>query len=113
MVKNKNNSEHYIWGDNCEGWRMADCEELSIIQEAMPPGTAEKEHHHNKARQFFYILKGEAEIEINGKIFQLDEKEGIEIAPGTAHRIFNNSGEDIDFLVISSPTTKGDRVNHQ
>ena len=92
---------------------MADGEDLSVIHEAMPPGTAEKEHHHKKAKQFFFILKGKAEIEIDGDIFSLCPNEGIEILPGASHRMLNNSDNTIEFLVISSPTTKGNRVNHQ
>ena len=113
MVKNKNNSEYYNWGENCEGWRMSDGEALSVIRESMPPGTAETEHHHNKSRQFFFILKGMAELEIDGKIFSLGDGEGIEIPPKASHRIWNDSDDKVEFLVISSPTTKGDRINHQ
>ncbi|XID94983.1 cupin domain-containing protein [Paenibacillaceae bacterium WGS1546] len=85
-------------------------EDLSIIHERMPPDTNEVRHFHNKSRQFFFILKGKASIEINGIVHELTQHEGIEIPPQITHQIFNRSSSDIEFLVISHPTTKGDRT---
>lgn len=56
MIKNQTNAEHYIWGAHCEGWHLVKTDDLSIIQERMPPGTAEKRHYHQHAQQFFFIL---------------------------------------------------------
>jgi len=38
-IKNTNNAEHYLWGDNCDGWHLLKTDSLSIIQENMPPDT--------------------------------------------------------------------------
>jgi mannose-6-phosphate isomerase-like protein (cupin superfamily) len=40
----------------------------------------------------------------------LHEQEGIEIPPRVPHHMMNKSGQEIEFLVISQPTSKGDRV---
>jgi hypothetical protein len=69
----KDSAEHYTWSHGCDGWRLVDRPELSVIQERMPPGT-------------------------------------IEIAPGLQHQVRNDFDADIEFLVISQPTTRGDRV---
>ena len=37
--------------------------------------------------------------------------QGLHVAPGTQHRFVNRSDADVVFLVISSPTTAGDRTN--
>jgi hypothetical protein len=52
-IKNTDNSEHYIWGENCDGWHLLKSDSLSVIQEKMPPGTKESLHFHSKAQQFF------------------------------------------------------------
>lgn len=39
--------------------------------------------------------------------------EGIEIAPGTVHQLANQSKSDVEFLVISQPNARGDRVTQQ
>ena len=83
---------------------------MSVIRERMPPGTSEVRHHHEKSRQFFFILKGRARIESGGEQVQLAKDEGLEIPPGVDHRIFNDSDEDLEFLLVSQPSTKGDRI---
>lgn len=65
----------------------------------------------NKARQFFYILSGCAAMEMNGQSFTLESGKGVEVPPGVAHRFYNPFNAPVDFLVISHPSTRGDRVN--
>ena len=106
----KDTAEHYKWGANCDGWHLLKREDLSIIHERMPPGTEEARHYHVKSRQFFFMLAGKAVIEINGEIHELNAHEGVEVPPQTPHQIKNPTDREIEFLVISHPTTKGDRV---
>ena len=63
----RDNAEHYRWGDDCDGWHLVKDKQLSVIEEFMPPGAAEVRHHHERSQQFFYILIGEALMEINGE----------------------------------------------
>lgn len=49
----KDNAEHYVWGNNCDGWHLLKRQDLSIIHEHMPPATAETRHFHVQSRQFF------------------------------------------------------------
>ncbi|MEA4940616.1 MAG: cupin domain-containing protein [Christensenella sp.] len=111
MVINKTTAEHYTWGEVCDGWRLADQQDLAVIQEHMPPKTKETRHVHAYARQFFYILEGEALMELNGENHRLRTHEGIEIPPNTPHTMMNPFESPVEFLVISSPATKGDRTN--
>ncbi len=83
---------------------------MSVIRERMPPGTSEARHHHEKSRQFFFILKGAVRIELGGEQVLLIADEGLEIPPGIDHQIFNDSEEDLEFLLVSQPSTKGDRI---
>ena len=106
----KDTAAHYTWGDGCDGWRLVDRAELSVIHERMPPGAAEVWHHHQAARQFFFVLSGVATIEVGGAIHALYAHQGIEIAAGLPHYICNDSDADVEFLVISQPTTRGDRI---
>ena len=41
----------------------------------------------------------------------LKKGQGLEIAPKVRHQFKNQSNADAHFLVISVPTTKGDRIN--
>ena len=103
--------EHYQWGNGSEGWHLLKREDLSVIEERVPPGDKEQRHFHNRARQFFYILKGTAMIEVDGKRRELRERQGLEIPPGVAHQFRNESNAEVVFLVVSVPMSHGDRVN--
>lgn len=106
-------AEHYEWGNKCDGWHLVKDAALSVIEECMPPGTAEVRHYHQKAQQFFYILSGEAVMEIEGQSKRLASGEGIHILPGSRHQICNPSSAPVRFLVISHPPSHGDRVTEK
>jgi mannose-6-phosphate isomerase-like protein (cupin superfamily) len=103
-------AEHYSWGDGCDGWYLVKHEKLSVIEEQMPAGTSEVLHYHGRAQQFFFVLSGEAVMEVEGCEIQLVAREGLRILPGVPHRIRNESKEPVQFLVVSQPPSHGDRV---
>jgi mannose-6-phosphate isomerase-like protein (cupin superfamily) len=111
MIRSKYNAEHYVWGNHCDGWHLVKNKELSIIHERMPTNTAEINHYHNQARQFFFVLKGIATIQIDGEMIVLNPQEGIEIPPLMKHQMRNDSNQDTEFLVISQPTSRGGKIN--
>lgn len=104
------NAEHYSWGKGCDGWHLLKQDNLSVIEECVPPREREKRHLHNYSRQFFYILQGEAVIEIDGSEFILREQQGIEVPPRVPHQFRNESGSEVRFLVVSVPKSHGDWV---
>jgi len=103
-------AEHYLWSGQCDGWHLVRDPQLSVIEERMPPATKEQRHRHSRARQFFYVLAGELTMEVEGKRHRLEARTGIEIPPGTAHQALNESETDVEFLVVSSPPSHGDRL---
>jgi mannose-6-phosphate isomerase-like protein (cupin superfamily) len=107
----RSNRPHYVWGEVCDGWRLADDAALSVIEEKVPPGGSERRHFHRQARQFFYILEGEACIEVEAFEHVLRRGQGLEVPPAARHLFLNRSAADVVFLVISSPSTKEDRVD--
>ncbi len=109
MKKSKENSEHYKWGDNCSGWHLVKTQSLSVIEELMLPKTQEKKHYHSNSQQFFRILKGIATFEVENEVLEIESGNGIHILPKTKHRIRNDQSENLEFIVISEPTTRGDR----
>jgi mannose-6-phosphate isomerase-like protein (cupin superfamily) len=110
LAARRADSEHYTWGTGCDGWHLVKQEGLSVIEERMPPGSAEVMHFHNRTQQFFYILAGEAVMELEGEAVSLARGEGLHIPAGTPHRIRNASNQPVEFLVISQPPSHGDRV---
>lgn len=106
----RSSAEHYIWGNACDGWHLVKRTDMSVIAERVPPGARETRHFHATARQFFFILSGRAVIEMSGEQVALTHGQGLEVAPGVAHQFRNESSADVHFLVVSFPTTRGDRV---
>lgn len=109
------NAEHYTWpstisDQTCDGWHLHRSASLSIIEECMPPGTAEQRHLHQRAAQFFYVLAGELTIELNGKEHHLPPGTGLAVPARSPHQVFNRGTHDARFLVISQPPSHGDRV---
>jgi mannose-6-phosphate isomerase-like protein (cupin superfamily) len=107
----KSSAPHYTWASVCDGWRLIDTPGLSVVEERVPPGAGEIRHYHNEARQFFYVLSGAAVLEMEGREDQIPAGSGIEVAPGVQHKFMNQSEQDVVFLVISSPSTKADRID--
>jgi mannose-6-phosphate isomerase-like protein (cupin superfamily)/N-acetylglutamate synthase-like GNAT family acetyltransferase len=110
MKKSVENSEHYKWGNDCDGWHLLKSDELGVISEKMPSGTSETLHYHNRSQQVFYILSGEATFEIEGETVSVKPNESIHIPPKTLHRISNETAAELTFLVISEPKSQGDRL---
>ncbi|WP_075981588.1 cupin domain-containing protein [Bacillus massilinigeriensis] len=112
MKISQQNAEHYKWGDDCDGWHLVNNKDLSVIHERMPANTKEVLHYHQQSRQFFYVLAGNAIIDVDGERISLNPKEGIEVSPLTPHQMFNESDQEVEFLVISQPNShiKSDRV---
>jgi mannose-6-phosphate isomerase-like protein (cupin superfamily) len=107
----RDNAEHYRWGNDCDAWYLVNDEQLSVIEEFMPPGAAEIRHHHEKAQQFFYILSGEVLMEVEGETTLLGAGSGIRVMPGKRHQVRNPSSVPVRFLVVSHPRSHGDRIN--
>lgn len=110
MIKSIQNSEHYKWGNNCDGWHLLKTDSLSVIQEKMPVGTAEQQHFHTHCQQLFYILSGIAVFEIEGDILTVQAGESLHVEKGRKHLIKNQSEEVLEFLVISEPKSHGDKT---
>jgi mannose-6-phosphate isomerase-like protein (cupin superfamily) len=114
-VASTRNAEHYTWPsainpETCDGWHLHRSATLSIIEERMPPDTAEQRHLHQRATQFFYVLAGELTLELDGEEHQLPPSTGLTVPAQTPHQVFNRGREDARFLVISQPDSHGDRI---
>lgn len=111
MLISTENAEHYVWEENCDGWHLLKRADMSVIQERVPAGGAEVMHYHETSRQFFYVLEGEGKMIFEYREVILQKGQGLEISPMVKHQFKNNSQVDVHFLVISVPSTRGDRIN--
>lgn len=111
LVMNRDTADAYFWNDGkCKAWRLLEGQDLTVIEEVMPPGATEQRHSHTFARQFFYILEGEAVMDVAERTHALRSGDGVMVAPNQAHAIRNESVSEVRFLVISAPRASGDRT---
>ena len=110
MIVDRRTAQHYSWGSCCDGWHLVQTPALSVIEERMPPGTSEVHHYHQKANQFFYVLRGNLHIDVEGNELTLNAGQGLHISAGERHQVHNRSANDVEFLVVSNPPSHGDRV---
>ncbi|UXA53497.1 cupin domain-containing protein [Xanthomonas prunicola] len=104
-------AEHYRWGSDCDCWHLLRAGDLGVIEERMPPGSVEQRHLPNHARPFFYVLAGQAVLEMDGYRHALVAGQGVHLPPGSAHQMRNASAADLHSLVVSAPYGHGDRVS--
>lgn len=110
-IVNTENAEHYTWGHEADGWHLVNTNELSVIEEKVPPGGMEQRHYHLKSNQFFYVLSGIATIETEQKSFEISAGSGLYVKAKEPHQLFNKTNEILRFLVIPQPKSHGDREN--
>lgn len=105
------NAEHYRWGGDYHGWYLLEKDDLSVIEEMVPPGGIETRHYHHLSQHFFYVLSVAVDLEVEGSHFELTAGSGLHVAAGKPHQLSNMSQTDARFLVISQPKNHGDRVD--
>lgn len=97
---NRSVAPHYLWAEICEGWRLLDSEDLSVIEELMPSQTKETRHVHKRANQLFYMLAGTLTIVLDGQIQELTPSDALNVQPGQTHQARNDhQTEPARFLV--------------
>jgi mannose-6-phosphate isomerase-like protein (cupin superfamily) len=57
------------------------------------------------------VLDGVLQIELRDQVFRVVARNSLEVPPGDAHCVRNAGDVDAVFLVVSAPTTRGDRIN--
>lgn len=110
-IQSRASAPSYTWGEVCLGWRLLDTPGLSVIEEVVPAGAGEVWHRHGQAHQFFYVLEGEVTMEFTDGVCTFGAGQGLGVPPGVPHRLANRSGQPVRFLVVSAPSTRGDRLD--
>jgi len=73
----------------------------SLAEAHLPAGRATDRHHHRDAEEFYYILSGDGEMEIDGETRNVTAGDAILIPAGRRHRI--SAETDLRFLCCCAP----------
>lgn len=75
----------------------------SLAEATLPAGGRTERHHHAVSEEMYYLLAGEALMEIDGEEKRVTAGDAILIPVGTRHQITNTGTGDLTFLCTCSP----------
>ena len=74
------------------------------------PGQDFKAHYHNIMEENFYILEGEIDIVVDGKVNHLLPGQFIHIESGEVHYCINNYDKPIKMISTLAPFQESDKI---
>lgn len=74
------------------------------------PGEDFTAHYHNVMEENFFILEGEVDIVVDGKVNHLTAGDFIHIEPEEIHYVINNSDKPIKMVSCLAPFTDPDKI---
>jgi len=85
------------------GKAVGDDANHSLARIVIPTGKSSNLHYHKVTEETYFILKGEAEMQVNGKMIKLIPGQACYLAPGDVHQIHNDGEADLVFLAFCAP----------
>lgn len=73
----------------------------SLAEAVLPAGGATDRHYHRQSEEFYFLLEGEGQMEIDGEIRTVAAGDGILIPSGAWHQISTLNG--VRFLCCCAP----------
>jgi len=73
----------------------------SLAEATLPAGQATQRHHHKLTEEIYFILEGQAEMEVDGERRSVGPGDAILIPPGAWHVI--QAGTPLRFLCSCAP----------
>ncbi|MCL4067474.1 cupin domain-containing protein [Pseudomonas sp. GX19020] len=107
VVAGEDGIKGIVWNILGQTYTPKSCSESSMSWHAVfPPGTFVPHHIHFTQDEFVYILSGELEAEVGGKLRRAGPGDLVVLPRGIAHGLFNRSGADVVAMFWVSPTAK-------
>ena len=75
----------------------------SLAEATLPAGDRTERHHHKVSEEIYYLIQGQALMEIDGEEREVGPGDAILIPPGSWHQITNTGDGDLRFLCSCSP----------
>ena len=72
------------------------------------PGKRLSYQRHQKRAEHWFIVAGEAEVTVDGKVHKLTVGQSIDIEIGAAHRIANIGSSEVNFIEVQTGTYFGE-----
>jgi len=79
----------------------APVQKQSLAEARLPAGAATERHYHRESEEFYFLLEGEGEMEVDGDKKTVGPGDCILIPPGAWHQIHATS--NLQFLCACAP----------
>jgi mannose-6-phosphate isomerase-like protein (cupin superfamily) len=75
----------------------------SLAEVVLPPGKESLPHYHPEVEEVYYLLQGEAEMEVDGQVEMVGPGDVVVIPPRSVHHIRNPGDQEVILLVTCAP----------
>ena len=75
----------------------------SLAEATLPPGGRTDRHHHKVSEEMYYLVEGQALMEIDGEERAVRAGDAILIPVGAWHQITNAGADDMRMIVTCAP----------
>ena len=79
----------------------------SLAEATLEPGQATERHYHANSEEFYYVVDGSGQMELDGEMRPVRVGDAVLISPGAWHQIRADAG-GIRFLCCCSPPYRHD-----
>jgi mannose-6-phosphate isomerase-like protein (cupin superfamily) len=69
----------------------------------LPPKSANTLHKHIRTEEFYFVLEGAGRMRVGGETLTVPKHGGVLVAPDTLRQVFNDTDEDVLWLIIGAP----------
>jgi mannose-6-phosphate isomerase-like protein (cupin superfamily) len=84
-------------------YRNSSIRQQSLAEARLPPGASTTAHRHHRTEEIYYILEGQAEMDVAGEKRHVGPGDAIAILPGQRHQITNTGRGVLTFLCCCAP----------
>ena len=74
----------------------------------LPPKSAMTLHRHQRMEEFYFVVSGTGKIRVDGVTTTLRQHGGIHVAPQALRQVFNDTDEDVLWLITGAPEAELD-----
>jgi len=79
------------------------CEQVAMSVGHLKPGDSVEHHSHRDTEEIYLLMKGRAQINIDGEVIDARELDAFRLAPETPRSVYNNSDEDCYWIFVGAP----------
>jgi len=80
----------------------------------LPLKSANTLHRHITSEEFYFVLEGIGRIRVDGRTYTVKKHEGIHVWPHQMRQVFNDTDEEVLWLITGSPDNeipKGEKLD--